>query len=130
MSVTVEALTDLPVILVTYFDTITMDDLQTALTQSAALTAQGHPTAYRILHNNDAESNFADILQLARESLARFPASEQSSYQLILVGHDRWTKLYVDIMSQKQFGGRAIPCFGTLDQALAYVKSLETEKQS
>jgi hypothetical protein len=130
MSVTVEALADLPVILITYFDTITLNDLETALTLSTELTAQGHPTAYRILHNADAETNFADVLQLARQSLVKFPASEQSNYQLILVGHDRWTKLYVDIMSQKQFGGRAIPCFGVLDQALAYVRSQEAEKQS
>jgi hypothetical protein len=62
--------------------------------------------------------------------MAKFPASSEQTYELILVGHDRWTKLYVDIMSQKQFGGRTIPCFGVLDQALAYVKSQQTEQPS
>jgi hypothetical protein len=129
MSVTVEALADLPAILITYFDTITLDDLESAFTQSAEITAQGRPIAYRILYNDDAETNFADILQLARASIAKLPMAERN-YELILVGHDRWTKLYVDIMSQKQFGGPAIPCFGMLDQALAYIRSLEAEKQS
>jgi hypothetical protein len=44
-------------------------------------------------------------------------------FSVLMVGHDQWTKLFLQFMAQKQFGGMILPCFVTLNQALEYVQT-------
>jgi hypothetical protein len=124
MPATVERRTDLPVIHVKYYDSISVEQVQSVFASYQTRIQPGDGYVYRIIEFENVESNFAEILQIARFTATNAPnVPSDAQYEVILVGHDRWTKLYIDMMNQKQFGSRAIPCFVTLEQALDYVRA-------
>jgi hypothetical protein len=124
MPATVERRTDLPVIHVKYYDSISVEQVQSVFASYQTRIQPGDGYMYRIIEFENVESNFAEILQIARFTATNAPnVPSDAQYEVILVGHDRWTKLYIDMMNQKQFGSRAIPCFVTLEQALDYVRA-------
>jgi hypothetical protein len=131
MPATVERLSDLPVIHVKYYDSISIEDVQNVFTNSQTQIRPDDGFMYRIIEFANVESNFGEILQIARFTATNAPnITSNAQYEVILVGHDRWTKLYIEMMHQKQFGARAIPCFVTLDQALDYVRNQLAEQKS
>ena len=131
MPATVERLNNLPVIHVKYYDSINVEDVQGVFANSQTQLQPDDGFMYRIIQFENVESNFAEILQIARYTATNAPnITSNAQYEVILVGHDRWTKLYIEMMHQKQFGARAIPCFLTLDQALDYVRNQLTEQGS
>jgi hypothetical protein len=131
MPATVERLKDLPVIHVKYYDSISVEDVQSVFANSQAQLRPDDSFMYRIIQFENVESNFAEILHIARYTATNAPnVTSDARYEVILVGHDRWTKLYIEMMNQKQFGSRAIPCFVQLDQALDYVRNQLTEQGS
>lgn len=124
MPATVERFSDLPVILVRYYDSISVEDVQAIFKNSLAQIRPEDGYMYRIIQFDNVDSNFGEILQIARFTATNAPnVAANAQYELILVGHDKWTKLYIQMMNQKQFGGRAIPCFITLEQAVDYVRA-------
>src|ERR1700753_3633139 len=127
MPVTVERLPDLPVIHVKYHDSISLEDVQGVFSNPQTQLRPDDVFVYRVIQFDNVESNFAEILQIARFTAVNAPNQpNHDRYAVILVGHDRWTKLYIDMMNQKQFGSRAIPCFVELHQALDYVRAAQT----
>lgn len=131
MPASVERRSDLPVIHVRYFDSISLEDVGSVFANSQAQLRSDDGFMYRIIQFDNVESNFAEILHIARYTATNAPnVTSNAQYEVILVGHDRWTKLYIEMMHQKQFGGRAIPCFLTLDQALDYVRNKLAEQPS
>jgi hypothetical protein len=131
MPAIVERLKDLPVILVKYYDSINIEDVQGVFANSQTQLLPDDVFIYRVIQFDNVDSNFAEILNIARFTATNAPnITSNARYEVILVGHDRWTKLYIEMMHQKQFGGRAIPCFVQLDQALDYVRSQLAEQNS
>jgi hypothetical protein len=131
MPATVERLSDLPVIHVKYYDSISVEDVQNVFANSQAQLRPDDEFMYRIIQFDNVDSNFAEILHIARYTAKNAPnVTSDARYEVILVGHDKWTKLYIEMMNQKQFGSRAIPCFVQLDQALDYVRNQQKERQS
>ncbi len=122
MPATVERLSDLPVIHVKYQGSFSVDDVQGVFGNTEAQLRPDDGFMYRIIEFENVESNFAEIIQVARFTATNAPRTD-AGYEVILVGHDRWTKLYIQMAQLKQFGGRAIPCFLTLEQALDYVRA-------
>jgi hypothetical protein len=124
MAVHVERLPHQPIIITTYTGHVTVGDVQSAFAQSAALVEPGETHLYRIVHIHDVDVGFADVLHFAQAASSDQPgAAHDHRFSVVIVGHDQWTKLYVQFMGQKQFGGVTLPCFVTLDQALAYVQT-------
>jgi hypothetical protein len=121
MAISVGRHPDLPVLLFTYSGAINLQDMINAYKESLYLLKPDDPLMYRVVHVESLESNFADILKMAQSSASTAP-NEERPMALIVVGHDKWTKLYLQLMSQRQFGGTAIPCFQTVEQALEYVR--------
>lgn len=131
MPATVERLSDLPVIHVKYYNSISVEDVQNVFKNSQTQIRPEDGFMYRIIQFDNVDSNFGEILQIARFTATNAPnVTSNAQYEVILVGHDKWTKLYIQMMNQKQFGSRAIPCFLTLEQALDYVRSRQTEANS
>jgi hypothetical protein len=121
---TIERLKDLPVIHVKYYDSITIEDVQSVFANTQTQLRPDDTFIYRVIEFNNVESNFAEILHIAQFTATNAPnLTSNAQYEVILVGHDKWTKLYIQMMNQKQFGARAIPCFVMLDQALEYVRA-------
>jgi hypothetical protein len=126
MPIKIERLTYLPVLLFTYSGAITLQEMVDAYYQSLALLTPDDHVMYRVVHVESLESNFAEILKMAQSNSSTTPppsADTNRQLPLVVVGHDKWTKLYLQLMSQQQFGGVSIPCFVTIDQALEYIQA-------
>ena len=124
MPVTIKRLPDQPIIIASYSGHITVGDVLSVFTRSAEIVKPSDNTIYRISHIENTEAEFADILHFAQTSASDVPGSSTDSrFHPVIVGHDKWIKLFVQFMSKKQFGGVVVPCFLTLSQALEYVQS-------
>jgi hypothetical protein len=123
MPVHVERLPKQPIIITTYTGHVTIGDVQSAFAKSASLVEPGETHLYRIVHMDNIDVGFADVLHFAQVASSDQPgAAHDHRFSVVMVGYDQWTKLYVQFMGQKQFAGVHLPCFVTLDQALAYVQ--------
>ena len=124
MPVTVKRLPDQPIIIASYSGHITVGDVLSVFIRSAEMVKLSDDTIYRISHIEQTEAEFADILHFAQASGSDVPGSSTDPrFRAIIVGHDKWIKLFVQFMSKKQFGGVTVPCFGTLNQAFEYVQT-------
>jgi hypothetical protein len=127
MPINVERHSELPALIFTYSGAITLQDMMESYHQSLGLLTPDDHLIYRIVHVDNLESNFAEILKIVQTSASASTAPTPSTgtdrqMPQIVVGHDKWTKLYLQMMNQRQFGGISIPCFVTIDQALNYVR--------
>jgi hypothetical protein len=124
MPVTVKRLPEQPIIVVVYTGRVTVGDVLSAFTRSAHLIGADEDLIYRIVCIEDTDVDFAEILHFAQTSGSETPGSSTDPrFHVVMVGHDKWTKLFVQLMGKKQFGGIVIPCFITFDQALEYVQT-------
>jgi hypothetical protein len=124
MPISVERLPDQPIIISTYSGRVTVGDMHYAFARSAALISPDETRVYRIVHIDNIDVTFADVLHFAQTASADLPgAFMDPRFSVLMVGHDQWTKLFLQFMGQKQFGGMTLPCFVTLAQALAYVQT-------
>ena len=124
MPITVERHSSLPVLLFTYSGAIALEDMINAYYQSLQLLTPDDQVVYRVIHVKSLDSNFADILKMVQSSASNQPpsaAEAEHEMPMVVVGYDKWTKLYLQMMSQPQFGAVTIPCFSTVDLALNFV---------
>jgi hypothetical protein len=123
MPTTVERLPELPIILARYSGHITVGDVLSVFTRSADLIRPDDEVLYRIVCIEDIDVDFSQVLHFAQAGASDTPGSTSDPrLRIIMVGHDKWTKLFVQFMSKKQFGEISLPCFISLDQALEYVQ--------
>lgn len=124
MPVIVKRLPRQPIVITTYTGVVTVEDVRSAFSQSSAFLEHYETSLYRIIHIEDVDIGFADVLHFAQTAASGIPgAISDQCFKPIVVGHDRWTKLYVQLLGQKQFGGVTLPCFVTLEQALEYIEA-------
>jgi hypothetical protein len=123
MPVTVERLPEQPIIVVVYTGRVTVGDVQSVFARSSNMLKPDDELMYRITCIEEIDVDFAEILHFAQSSTLETPGSSTDPrFRVVIVGHDKWTKLFVQFMSKKQFGGISIPCFHTREQAMEYVQ--------
>lgn len=124
MPVTVTRMPDLPVIFAKFTDHITADDVRAVFTESLKLITPDDKLIYRISSLEEADSSFVDAFKSVQAGAKAEPGTTQDNrFKVILVGQSRWVQMFVQFMSQKQFGGIIIPCFPNMEKALEYVQT-------
>lgn len=124
MPVTIERLPEQPIIVVVYTGHVSVGDLLSVFTRSANMVKPDEDLIYRITCVEDTDVDFAEILHFAQTSAFETPGSSTDPrFRVVMVGHDKWTRLFVQFMGKKQFGGITLPCFPTREQAFEYVQA-------
>lgn len=127
MPASVEKMPGMPIVIVTYYGHITIDDAKAVFAQMAGLlTTYGAPL-YRIAYVdcNTAHTSFDEVMMLTTLSSKGKPGSPTDpNVKTVLVGKHLLIDLYVDAMRQEAFGAVDIPIFDTLDDALTHVRVL------
>jgi hypothetical protein len=123
MAVTVERLPDEPIILAHVSGHMSMDDAKTIFARSAELMQAMSGHIFRITDVREMDTDFGEVLEMLREASQGGPGSTSDpNLSVVMVGGHALTKFFADAMSQKQFGGVAVPVFTEMDDALTYVR--------
>ena len=125
MSVVVEKLPDEPIIVVTYDGELNLEIVTTAFRQSAEIMDRLEGTVYRISDIRQGTSEFSDtmdIIHQIRETQNVSGSTLDPRLKAVFVGTHILAEMYVDILKQSEYGGKEIPFFKDMDEALTYIR--------
>lgn len=133
MCFTIQQVPGEPVIITTLCDDFDPQRHYSLLWQTLGELLDGKPgPIYRIIDLRQANLTFsALVMGLAEETRSGHPGSASDPRMRgIIVATQELAELIARSFQQEHYGGRAapVPLFGTLDEALAYVR-LETARQ-
>jgi hypothetical protein len=113
-----------PIILATLEGRIDVETMKQVFAQSAALADGMRGRIYRITdvrRVSNAES-FTDIIAIVREAAKGMPGSTTDPRIVpMFVGTHQMAKLAADLLRQQQFGGKQVPMFKSVEDALDFV---------
>ncbi|MBC7813997.1 MAG: hypothetical protein H7175_22780 [Burkholderiales bacterium] len=126
MSIIVEKLPDEPIIVVTYAGELNLEIVSAAFRQSAEIMDRLDGTVYRISDIRQGTSEFSDtmdIIHRIRHSRNVSGSTLDPRLKAVFVGSHVLAEMYADILKQSEYGGKEIPFFNEMDDALAYIRS-------
>lgn len=122
MPVTVEFLTDEPILVATLTGDLTVSDMRGMFIQSAQLTQDMPGPIYRITDTRLARANFMEMMQTVRAASDGTPGSSTDpKFKPIFLGTNELVRMGIDMLKQSQFGGVQIPFFNDMEDALTYI---------
>jgi len=131
MPVSVERLENKPILIATVSDAVDVVAVREMFRQSAELIAEIDERVFRITDVSKADSNFAEVMGIIREaSSTDMPGSTNDPrIQAVFVGNNQWVQMFRSAMALKQFGGKTLPMFLTIEDALEYIEIELGKKQ-
>lgn len=121
MPYTVEHLPDEPIVVVTFEGKIDADLILEADQHINAAIQRNGVNSVLIFDTTHAETDFTHMMGILRATTGDWdaePADAPFEVLVAFVGTSAMVKLYVDGARQKQYGGRQLPLFASLDDAL------------
>jgi hypothetical protein len=126
MTFTIEMLPDEPIVICTMSAQFNpMRDYGAFWQQLGAILKDKEGPIYRITHLKTDQIEFSDmVLALAAEAKSGMPGSlTDPRIRSVLVNRSLLAQMAVESIQQEQYGQLETPLFGTLDEALAHVRS-------
>jgi hypothetical protein len=119
MGVTVELLPGEPILIATIKGEMTVEKAQEVFRRSLELIADIEGPIYRITDVSQATSSFGDMINVLNASgKGREGSTSDPRIRVILVGTSTWVRFFRDAMATAHQGGRSVPVFDNLDDAL------------
>jgi hypothetical protein len=77
------------------------------------------------MDTRQATSNFTEIFGILRGNVMDERETAASAYDVrpVFLGTDGMARLYIDSLALSQFGGRRVPLFKDLNDALDYIRA-------
>jgi hypothetical protein len=126
MTFTIEMLPDEPIVICTMSKQFNpMRDYGEFWQQLGAILKDKEGPIYRITHLETEEIQFSDmVMALAAEAKSGMPGSlTDPRIRSVLVNRSLLAQMAVESIKPDQYGRLETPLFGTLDEALAHVRS-------
>jgi hypothetical protein len=128
MDATVERLPDYPALLTKYSGIVTLEIVRQGVAEAAKLmpaVAADYPgqPIFQVMDTRQATSNFTEIFGILRGNVVDEREAAASAYDVrpVFLGTDGMARLYIDSLAQ--FGGRRVPLFKDLNDALEYIRA-------
>jgi hypothetical protein len=114
---------DEPILIAHLYGKVTCQDVLTLFAKSAEFADQvGGPIA-RITVVEEGDISFGDLVMIMAEVPGGMPGSPSDlRLSCAMVGSHQWARFYSDSLHQDQYKRINVPLFGSLDEALAYVR--------
>jgi chromosome condensin MukBEF ATPase and DNA-binding subunit MukB len=124
MPVTVTRLPDEPIILAHIYDRMDLATIRSMFEQTAALAQEIEGPLFRITNFRDVDVSIREMANALVEANRCAPGSTRDPRvtPIMVAGRNR-VRLLFDAMKRKEFGGREVLVFDTLDEALSYARS-------
>lgn len=101
---------------------VTVDDARYIFKRSAEIMGDSQETFFRITDTTDADSGFAEMMAIIKAaSEGQAGSTTDTRIQTVFVGNNQWVQLMRTALHLKQFGGKEIPMFLDMHDALTYV---------
>lgn len=133
MPATVEKILGTPIVIVTYYGHVSVEDTRAVFAQITGLVDTYGAPIYRItcVAADDADMSFDEVMLMASFSSKGLRGSATDPDVItVLVGEHVLIDLFAEAMQQDAFGGVDIPILDTIDEALLYVHELIHENSA
>jgi hypothetical protein len=128
MPIKVEVLPNEPIIVLHYLEFISAQEFKGMYEETAPIVsdmiAKGlGKKVYRIGNSTGLKSDFMEVMKAAQMAASQVPgATGDPRIISIMVGTEVWGRLFINMISQPQFGGIKMPFFKTMEEALEYCR--------
>lgn len=120
MAVTLEKLEGEPIVIATYTQTMTLEDVKAAYTFTEPYLDEIEGTIYRINDVQQVKIDFPMVTNIIKDSTQQLPASTQSErVQPVFVGRSNMIDIVRDAMAKF---GKSLPVFESIDKALEGIR--------
>lgn len=122
MPITVERLPNEPILIARCIGQVDASDLERMYADSAALIRNDDLRVWRITDLREWQTDFNEVVKMASHATSGVAGSTSDRrISVVMVGHDKWAKLFHDLIHQGQTG-LYLPFFKTMDAAMTYVR--------
>jgi hypothetical protein len=136
MPIKVEVLPNEPIILLQYLEFVSAQEFKNMYEETAPIVsdmiAKGlGKKVYRIGNSTGLKSDFMEVMKAVQLAASEVPgATGDPRITSIMVGTEVWARLFINMVSQPQFGSIKMPFFKTIDEALEYCRLDIKEQQA
>lgn len=123
MSVSITRIADEPIMVAQVRDRLDISTVRSLFQETALFLADTPGTAYCVTDLLQADASIGDIARVLVASAKGGPGSmlDERAVYLMVAPRTR-VRFIADVLQRKEFGGRTLPVFETVDDALAFAR--------
>lgn len=124
MGATIRKFDDAPILLVTYEGVLDLKAVEEIAPQIAQVLRESPVTIYGIVDVRAATIEFSEMIRiLYHQSRSEVGTLSSEGDHVVLVGSHPLIRIFRKLFRLEEFGGRIIPIFSDIDDALAAVRT-------